>query len=971
MTRVRRSLLATSISTALAGLVLASVTAPAFAQDRPGEDIQKLQAIEVTGSRIKQADIASQIPVVTITAADIAQTGLTSIGDVLQRLSVSGSSLNTKFNSAGNFGFAADGSGVGSGSTTISLRNLNAKRTLILVDGLRWVNESSASGVSAAVDLNTIPASAVERIEILTDGASSLYGSDAIAGVVNIITKRSQDGMGIGLYYGDYSIGDGETTSAHVSMGAKTDRMEMFLDVSHVDQHGISSSEWEQSFYPTPGFHNGVSSYTEYTRTVFNPADPNNTYGGICAGGTCSVTANGVAPAGGVQNFPSGFHHFTTADRYNFAPYNLLLTPSERTGIFGQGRYKVTDSIEWYVKGVYNTRKSTNQAGPEPVGLGAGFGTSDLGLVTGVDVTNPYNPFGVTLDPNSNFVGLGRRMVEGGPRIFQQDVDTRYIATGLEGAFSAMDRNFSWDVNYINGDNRATQTVHGTYNAAHIAKALGPLSECQADPNCVPLNIFGGPGTITPEMLQYVSFIENDRSDNKLEAFTANLSGSIFELPAGPLGFATGYEHRHLSGSYTPDSVVVAGESNGVPSLPTSGSYDVSEYYIELNAPLIKDAAFAKSLDLSVASRYSDYSTFGGTTNNKLGVRWQITDDVTLRSTWAEGFRAPSIGELFGSPARFDATISDPCAGATGQIATNCIAQGVADPATFQTANTQISTRTGGNVNLQPETSTSLTAGIVYSPSWATDTSWSQKLDFEGTFWKYKVNDAIQAPDAQVQLNRCAATNSPIFCTGIVRSTFSGDIIQFNNFLQNLGRIDTKGYDVGLNWIGPDFSFGRFGANWSTTYVSEYSAIASDSGLAEPLKVGVETTDKGIPKWRSTLGINWAIQNWSASWTMRYLSDMTEQCSVDWTANGATCSSPNADQDNNPGGTNHLGSTTFHDVRVNWKVPTHFDFTVSAGLNNVFAKDPPVCVSCSLNGYDASNYDLPGRFWYASANIKF
>src|SRR3954463_14253877 len=237
MTRVRRSLLATSISTALAGLVLASVTAPAFAQDRPGEDIQKLQAIEVTGSRIKQADIASQIPVVTITAADIAQTGLTSIGDVLQRLSVSGSSLNTKFNSAGNFGFAADGSGVGSGSTTISLRNLNAKRTLILVDGLRWINESSASGVSAAVDLNPIPAGVVDRIEILTDGASSLYGSDAIAGVVNIITKKTQDGAGINLYYGDYDIGDGKTNSGDLSFGGKGDRFSFFVDVSHYKQN--------------------------------------------------------------------------------------------------------------------------------------------------------------------------------------------------------------------------------------------------------------------------------------------------------------------------------------------------------------------------------------------------------------------------------------------------------------------------------------------------------------------------------------------------------------------------------------------------------------------------------------------------------------------------------------------------------------------------------------------------------------
>jgi len=169
---LRHRITALGIPALAFGLVLAAPVAQVFAQDRPSDDTTRLEAIQVTGSRIKKAEVTGQVPVVTISAKDIAETGLGSIGDIIQQLSVSGSSLNTKFNSAGNFGFAPDGSGVGSGSTTISLRNLNAKRTLILVDGLRWVNESSASGVYAAVDLNTIPAGVVERIEILTDGAS-------------------------------------------------------------------------------------------------------------------------------------------------------------------------------------------------------------------------------------------------------------------------------------------------------------------------------------------------------------------------------------------------------------------------------------------------------------------------------------------------------------------------------------------------------------------------------------------------------------------------------------------------------------------------------------------------------------------------------------------------------------------------------------------------------------------------------
>ena len=973
MKQLHRRKLSFTIHAVTAAMLAGGFAAPVFAQSERGDDTTRLEAVQVTGSRIKRSELEGKNPIVTITARDIEATGLGSIGDVLQRMSVSGSSLNTKFNSAGNFGFPADGGGVGSGSTTVSLRNLGAKRTLVLVDGLRWVSESSGSGVSAAVDLNTIPASAVERIEILTDGASSLYGSDAIAGVINIITKRKQDGASANFQYGDYSTGDGTTKNGNLSLGGSTDRLDFFLDISHFEQDSISAGDWGQSFYPTPGagiF--GGSSYIPFTRTIFFPTDPTNTYGGLCprtgADGTgparCNIAANGNS--NGQQPFPGGFHPFTNADRFNFAPYNLLLTPNKRDAFFGQARYKVNDNITWYLKGSYTSRKSANQAAPEPIGLGSALNTSDLGLITGVDATNPYNPFGVTLDPNTNFLGLGRRPIEGGPRVFSQDVDTRYFATGLEGSFTAADRDFYWDVNYVDASNKGKQTVNGTYNIAHIARALGPLSQCTAP--CVPLNIFGGPGTITREMLDYISYIEHDNSENNLRNWTANISGELFQLPAGSLAFAAGYENRKQTGSYTPDAVVVAGESNGVPSLPTRGEYDVDEYYLELNVPLLRDVALAKSLELSIASRYSDYSTFGGTTNNKFGFKWQISDDFTARGTWAEGFRAPSIGEIYGSPARFDATISDPCNGQTNPaLAANCRAQGVADPASFEQANTQISTRTGGNLLLQPETSKTLTAGVVYSPGWAENTNWANKLDFDLTFWKVKIEDAIQAPDAQAQLTRCVETNSPVSCNGIVRGA-SGDIVSFNNQLRNLGKIDTQGWDIGLNWFGPEWSFGTLGLSLQTTYVDKYKVVASDTGEAQPLQVGVEVNNSSIPEWRTQASLSWVSGPWSARWTSRYTSDLTETCNPDLTEVGAVCSNKNSA---GTGGTNHLGSTTYHDVRIGWKLPVNFDFTLTAGVNNVFGKDPPICVSCSLNGYDASTYDLPGRFSYVQAGIKF
>ena len=951
---ITKSMYKASQSGLAAAILLVLSTPAAIAQNRPGDDAQKLQAIEVTGTRIKRAELEGQVPVQVITAADIEATGLGSIGDIIQQLSISGSSLNTKFNSAGNFGFPPDGGGVGSGSTTISLRNLNAKRTLILVDGLRWVSESSASGVSAAVDLNTIPASAVERIEILKDGASSLYGSDAIAGVVNIITKHKQDGASIGLYYGDYSQGDGKTNRANVSMGGGSDRFDFFFDLSHYEQNRISAGDWEQSRFPTPGIGGAVnpaawSSATPNGRLVFAPPDPTNTVGGLCPldGGAsfCNLAGNGSG----------GYRHWTNAERFNFAPYNLLLTPSKRDSLFAQGTYRITDSISWNIKGAYTQRKSINQAAPEPIFLGSEAGSGGLADFVGIDATNPYNPFGFTIAPEGSF--LTRRPVEGGPRIFSQDVDTSYISTSLRGDFSAGDHQYFWDVNYATGQNKASQTVNGTYNIAHIQRALGPVASCTAP--CVPLNFFGGPGSITPDMLQYILFTENDRSKQDLDVFTANISGDIVPLPGGMLAFAGGYEHRKLSGSYTPDSIVTSGESNGVPSGPTNGSYSVNEYYLELNAPLLTEQPFAKHLDLSLATRYSDYSNFGGTTNNKFGLRWQLSDDFTLRSTWAEGFRAPSIGELFGTFSRFDASIQDPCNGATGAAGANCATLGVPNPATFEQANSQISVVTGGNTALKPETSTSLTVGALYSPSWADHTDWSQKLDFELTWYRIRIQNAIQASDAQTQLDRCVASLDPIFCGGISRSS-GGNINGFNNTLFNLGKVNTKGADFGVTWLGNETGIGTFGASVQATRVFNYEAIASDSGLAEPRVVGVEINDSGIPKWKATARLNWGINSFSASWAARYIGELTELCNI---PDGyALCQS---------GGTNHLGATVFHDVRASFTLPTRVKTTISAGINNVFGKDPPICTSCSLNGYDASNYDIPGRFSYLEAKINF
>ncbi|MCM2355167.1 MAG: TonB-dependent receptor [Arenimonas sp.] len=968
MKPLRRQTLATAIQLSL----LISVPGLAAAQDTPPTDeATTLDQVTVTGSRIKKADLEAQVPVQTLSRADIERTGLTSIADVLQEITGAGSALNTKFNSSGNFGFPPDGSGVGAGSATVDLRHLGSKRVLVLVDGVRWVNEASASGVSSSTDLNTIPLAIVERIEVLEDGASSLYGSDAIAGVVNIITRRNFEGVQVTSNYGVYEKGDGETYGADVAWGGGTDRASWFLGASYVKQEPIFSRDREHAGVPVPG--TGLtfgSSATPFGRFVFT--DPN-------TGVTYNLTPNAGATDPTYDPTQTGctrtddFHCFTTADRFNFSQFNMLLTPSERTGVFGQFRFDFSDNVSMYAKALFNRRESVNQAAPEPIFLGPAGATGNPyadGVV--ISATNPYNPFGFDLDSASNLALVGRRPIEGGPRVFEQEVDTWYVGTGLEGRFGVGERTWFWDVNLAASENKADQTNFGSYNIRNINLALGDLATCQATAGCVPLNIFGGPGTITPEMLGWISPVVRDRSENRLQLFTANLSGDLFDMWAGPLAFATGFEYRKYEGEYTPDPInyvtmpdgTVENHYNGVPSLPTSGEYDVNEMYVELAVPLLRDSVFGKSLDLSLAGRYSDYSTFGGEFTPKYGLRWQPVDELLFRTTYAEGFRAPSIGELFGSASRFDATLDDPCQiGLDGSppsgSAANCAALGV--PAGSQQVNSQISVTTGGNPDLDPERSRSFSIGMVWTPSLLEDTAISRRVDIETTFYRHTITGAVQAIDAQTQLDLCVETLDPVYCDGITRAA-TGDINGFNNRLQNLGVIKTDGWDVDVFWTFPETSFGTFRLTWQNTFVGRYEAFGADGSL-QPRRPGVEVNDSAIPEWTSTTTLDWKHGNWNASWTARHISELEEECGD--AASFPVCSNPGE-------GTNTLDATTFHDVQVGYKFDWLKGLQVSAGVNNVFGEEPPICLSCSLNGYDASTYDVPGGgFYYLRADLRF
>lgn len=904
------------------------------------------ETIVVTGSRIRRDPLDQDAPIVHVGQDDIAKTGLASVNDVLQRLPSSGGGLNSKFNNSGNLGNPPDGGGVGAGAAEIDLRYLGSRRVLVLVDGIRYVNGASASGVPGSTDLNSIPESAIERIEVLQDGASAIYGSDAIAGVVNIITKRSQDGLRASAQVGGFGQGDGFTKSAQLSWGNGRGPTQIVVGANYVQQDGVLAANRAISRFPAPYSNScldgGCSGFVPLGRFAVFGNDL--TLRGPVIGRTP------VYNAGNPTDPASDFKAFGDADRFNFGPFNYMQIPVERYGAFVNLRQELSDSINFSVRGIWNQRKSKNQAAPLPFGFGPAAGLTPVLDAITVDATNPYNPFGVTLD-SSNTDFVYRRFVEGGPRRFNQTVTTLYGVATLDGSFDIGGRKWYWDVNAAYGRNKARQTMYGNINSDRLRRALGPVADCTGE--CVPFNIFGGVGSITQPMLDYVMFNQRDRSRQSTFSASANLSGSLFELPGGPLGVAIGVEYRKLKGSFDPDPIVAAGFSSDIPAQPTRGSYDVKEAYAELSAPILSDSPFFDLLELTGAVRWSDYSTSGSTTTLKGGVNWKPVADLRLRASYAEGFRAPSIGELFGTQSRFDQSINDPCSTSTtaGQnwnnnatIKANCIAQGV-PAAGYAQANPQISVLVGGNEDLAPERSRSWIFGGVYSPGFV------RGLSLEANYYDIRIKGAIQSVNAEITLAQCARQNDPDACALVTRAP-GGQLTFVEGLLQNIAGIRTKGIDLNLTYRTPETAAGRFGFTWNNTILTQYDVIVPTADGR--LVVSREGTEQGspsqtFPKWKSIGILDWDGKSIGATLTGRYVSAIRE---------------PLADD-------NKMKARFYTDFQLRWfpaDDPEAFGFAL--GVNNLFNVKAPGCISCDLNNFDPTAYDLPGRYFYARASFR-
>ena len=923
--------------------------------------------IVVTGSRIRRDPLSQDAPIVFVDQADIAKTGLNSVNDVLQRLPSSGGGLNSKFNNSGNLGNPPDGGGVGAGSAEVDLRYLGSRRVLVLVDGLRYVNGASASGVPGSTDLNSIPDSMIERIEVLQDGASSIYGSDAIAGVVNIITKRKQKGLQAVAQLGGYDQGDGFTQNYQISWGNGGDGPTQFVvGGNFVKQGGVKSRDRDISAFPSPyatscleGGCSGTALFGQFRPFgVLAPADnpltvdinenqPILALRDVVIGRPVYNPANPFDPASDYRQFAGD-----GSDSFNFAPYNFIQTPLKRYGLFANVRQELSENINLSAKAIWNKRQSKNQAAPLPLLVGQAAGNHNLLDTIEIDADNPYNPFLVDLD-DTNYVMFRRRVVELGPRRYDQTVKTVYGVATLDGNFNAAGHEWYWDINASYGRNKAKQVMRGNINANNLRIALGDPADCALVEGCVPFNLFGGPGTITQDMIDFVGFTQHDSSKQTSVDFTANISGSLFELPGGPLGVAAGLEYRKLKGQFDPDPVVSAGFSSDIPAQPTKGSYNVKEAYAEINAPLLADRPFADLLELTGAVRFSDYSTSGSTTTFKAGANWKPIPDLRFRVNWAEGFRAPSIGELFGTFSRFDSAFDDPCsvnsaldrsvAGGDAGVIANCTLQGGIGATTRP--DDQLSVITGGNEDLTAETSKSWVIGGVYSPSFI------PRLSLEVNWYNIKIKDAIQAVPAQLTVTNCVYDNDPSACARITRSGASGDITGIDSVLENLSGIETKGFDANLAYRTDETGFGRFGFTWNNTFLRNYDVIiptADGDQVVSREGTEVGSPSQAFPKWKSIGILDWDLKNFGASLTGRYIKSVRET---------------NAD--------NKIKSMFYTDLQLRWTSPDFADnFGFALGVNNLFDVKAPACFGCDVNGFDPTTYDVPGRYLYARATVK-
>ncbi|MBT1445962.1 TonB-dependent receptor [Shewanella sp. JM162201] len=831
-----KSALLASAASLMAGQAVANETTNESAPQ--AKDVER---IAVTGSRINRQDMETASPVTVIDAGAIRAEGYTSVDQLLQaQPAMAGMAVGGTTNNGAD------------GVAQVDLRGMGANRTLVLLNGRRMVN--SGSGADSAVDLNTIPVAMIARVEILKDGASAVYGSDAIAGVVNIITKKDFEGFQFDVNGGVAGEGDGENLELSGLYGFNTDNGNYTFGLSYSDRGGVMQKDrdWVEK---------GASSYI-----------PEGTLGGKML----DDNGNWVA-----RNYG-----------YDYTQDSWLQTPSTKYSFFANMTQELGDELVLSGDLLYTKRKSEQMMAAQPASVMLGVcGEPGVDPAKCITLDKAMLDGGVKADDTGR-VEYRRRTNDVGSRVYEQDTDTLRASVALAGTMD-INTGFNWDLSYTYGKNDATTWVNNSINAKKMEESIYANQDAW----------FGG-DPLTQAIINDISYLEQTDGGNEQHLVSALMSGELFDVSAGSVGYALGAEYRYDSGYYNPDPVIVAGEGTAAQQDPTKGNYDVFSIYQEVSVP------FTDKLTGEFALRFDEYSTFGKATTWKVGLTYEATDELMLRTVAATGFRAPNVSELFGGNTGSYDYLNDPWGNEQ-------------DP--------QILVNYTSDANLQAEESESYTAGFVYSPSYL------DGMSVTVDYWRFKIDNAISRLDVQAGLDACYAGDATACET--FKITQDGNLENLTNPLTNVGYQDTSGVDFNLA-----YSFEGLGLDWKVNNDATYLVKFEQDGVDYTGTIG--GMFGGYAKWKNSFSIQAGQGDWSVMYSNRLIGAM---------------------EDINYG--DKTDAVLYHNVSGMYHITDSISATL--GIKNLTDEAPQMVASGNEAGTVPEVYDTIGRQYYGGVTIKF
>lgn len=975
--------------------------------------------IVVTGSRIASPTLTSNSPLQIIDAQNIDDSGTANIQDVL----LQNPAFGTPAISRSNSNFSTSSAGV----ATVDLRNLGSDRTLVLVDGRRFV-----AGIpgSATVDLNTIPAQFIERIDVLTGGASAVYGSDAVAGVVNIIYKKNFSGLELGGQVGISEEGDDAEKQLNLTIGGNfaEDRGNVIAYAGYTRQGAVFSRDRERSAVDQISTGGAL---TGDARDFFNATRPY--YSGFAPQGRIFVgnTSFTYDPQG---NLVTGFSSNGTATRaangFDRSAFRTIAIPTERYLFATRANFEVSKAANVFLEGTYASTRVTTELEPFPLDSAGANGiypanggifpieNMTLNEATGemVLTRNPLVPlaiFNAATDRDGDGLrdaNFTRRLSDFGNRGSTADRDTFRVVAGVNGEISPR---FKYEVFGSYGQTRESQFGGGQVNVLNFRNALDVVTDINdlngnglttdaicRDANaraqgCVPADVFNGAGALSPAAIQYIQAPTSLTSLTRQYNAGGSISGSVVDLPAGPLGISIGTEYRKEQASQTFDALTNAGLNGGNRLDNTSGTFDVYEGYAEIRVPILADTPFFKELTLTGAGRVSDYSTVGTTWSYNGGVEWAPIEDIRIRAVYARSVRAPNIGELFGGAGQtFPTGVNDPCDGVTAATGGTLGAQCLADPGialniaqngafTINQADVQgISGLNTSNPNLDAEKGTSWTLGVVINPR---SIDFLRNFSLTVDYFNIKIDDAIVSLDRNYILRQCYVEGNDDLCGLVTRrplpagANSAGSLDFVNSTSNNGGAFKTSGLDVTANYRQDLANIGLAGAlNLTVSYTHLFDGYNTPvpGGARDPFAGEI-----GASKDKAFGSLSYDIGDFGFVLRGTYIGGayLDDQFVLSGYFDGSLAVNQDDDPDNDVflGARDKLArinSRFYLDSQIRFTPGDNFEFYV--GADNLLNTAPPRIISGlpgSTTGAetDAGTYDAIGRRFYAGTRIKF